>query len=48
MVAEKDWDKTVDQSIPDGYRIKPVATGPGVLSSDEVLRGDVRTGNDGH
>ena len=36
------------QPIPEGYRVKPVAAGRGVLRGDEVLRGDVGAGNDGH
>ncbi len=36
------------QPIPEGDGIEPVATGRGVLRGDEVLRGDVGTGNDGH
>ena len=37
-----------NQAIPEGDRIKPVATGGRVLCGDEVLGGDVGTGNDGH
>jgi hypothetical protein len=36
-----------DQSIPEGYRVKPVAAGRGVLRGDEVLRGDVGPGTTG-
>ena len=36
------------QPISESYRVKPVPAGRGVLRGDEVIRGDVGTGDHRH